>query len=386
MPRPERLIHQDVVCEGHQVIVRRYGAVILALAIVGAACADEDAVTTGQPAATSTSTSRPPTTATTSPATTTTEAPTTGTSLAVGVDAALTVANDDGAFLVEGDFVFQLVDGPVELAIADGSGGLVFQRSSDAGLRDPNATIISYLPSDSFEPHDLLVPTGDQYLKLRDVGDGFVWYTRTEGDNPDNARETLRSYGLENRTVDEFAVTGGWESGSIEVSAGGPNVVAYWHAEATSGFTYYAESGTRVGFEGDPYGADGFCADGQLYDEATNRLVGQSCYQYAELSDDGRLAYHQLELDGAEFRFIVVVVDLDTGAELFRREFERPDQGWVGKGMDLSGDQLIVNRTATGAYQAPYIDAFLINLSTGEVSEIGFDGQARFLGGPMGID
>ena len=270
--------------------------------------------------------------------------------------------------------------------MADGTGGLVFQRSSDNFDLGPRATIISYLPPDSFEPQELLVPTGEQYLTLWDVDDGAVWYSRREGDSPETATETLRTYDFANRTVEQFAVTGGWESGSISVSVGGSTTVAYWHAEATSGFTYYSQGGGIVGFEGDPYGADVFCGDGTLYDGGTGDLVGPTCYEHAVLSDDGRLAYYERDFDGAQVRFILVVADLETGEELFRQDLERPDAGWLPVAMDLRGDQILVNRTETGVWDAPYIDAFLIDLASGAVTEIGIDGQARFLVGPMGID
>lgn len=367
-------------------MMRRHRAVLVVMAVLAGACAGDDTAGSSS-SVTSTSTSALATTTSTTqaPTTTTTEADTTGISLAVGVDTALTVANPEGAFLVDGDFAFQLIEGPVELAIADGSGGLVFQRSSDNFLLDPTATIISYLPADSFQPRELLVPTGEQYLYLRDVQDGAVWYTRREGDNPDTARETLRTYDLGSKTVDEFAVTGGWESGSIEVSVGGPNVVAFWSAEAATGFTFYAESGGQVGVDGDPYDT-GFCGDGTgVYNTTTGDKVGAPCYEYAELSHDGRLAYYERAFDGAQVRFVLVVVDLDSGEELFRQDLDRPDQGWVPKGMDLRGDQIIVNRTETGVRDAPYTDAFIIDLTSGSVVKIGLAGQARFLIGQMKI-
>ncbi|MDH3606099.1 MAG: hypothetical protein OER12_03800, partial [Acidimicrobiia bacterium] len=208
---------------------------------------------------------------------------------------------------------------------------------------------------------------------------------RTEGDSPETARETLRTYTQATGSVDQFAVTGGWESGSIGISVGGSNAAAYWGAEGTTGFSFYDESGGFVGFAGDPYGPDVFCGDGTLYDVTTGDLVGSACFEFAELSDDGRLAYYERDFDGAQTRYLLVVVDLDSGEELFRQDLERPDQGWAPTALDLRGDQILVNRTESGEWGAPYIDALLIDITTGSVTEIGIDGQARFLVGPMGI-
>ncbi|MGI9609305.1 MAG: hypothetical protein ACR2NL_03320 [Acidimicrobiia bacterium] len=295
------------------------------------------------------------------------------------------VANTDGAFLIDDGFLFQMVEGPVELALDDGAGGLVFQRPPNAGPPDPRATIIYYLPADSLAPQELLVPTGEQYLKLRDVSEGAVWYTRNEGDTPDTSRETLRTFNLTTRTVDQFAITGGWESGALEVSAAGSTVVAYWSSEASFGFTFFAESGGLVGFEGNPYGADLFCGDGDMYDTNGN-FVRAACFEYAELSDDGRLAFLERAFDGVQVRYVLIIVDLDSGEELFRQDLQRPDQGWLPKTIDLLGNQAIVNRSESGLYRAPFVEALLVDLDTGVVSELGVAGNARFLKGPIAID
>ncbi|NNC91469.1 MAG: hypothetical protein HKN80_03135 [Acidimicrobiia bacterium] len=352
---------------------------LLAGMLLAGGCSDSSVSSTSVPASTTVRSTSP----TTAPPVDTTVAPP-APQLPPG---GLVVANAEGAFLLDEDFLFQLFGGPVELALDDGDGGLVFQQSSDAGLREPRTTTIYYLPADSFEPQELLVP-GDQYLKLRDVQDGVVWYTRTEGDTPDTSLETLRTYDLSSRTVDQLAITGGWESGSIDISVGGSTVVAYWSAEAATGFEYYqAESAQLVGFDGDPYGNTGFCGDGLgVFDRATGDLVGDACFEYAQLSDDGRLAYYEREFDGAATPYVLVIVDLVSGEELFRQDLERPDQGWVPKGMDLLGDWLLVNRTAADQYDAPYMEALLIDLTTGTVLPVGVSGQARFLSGPMGIN
>lgn len=362
-----------------------------AMALVATACGGSASETssTGSPATEPTSGADQTTTTiaartTTSPPTT--SAPTTLPSTVV--EDALLVANQDGAFLVDDEFLFQLVTGPVELAVDDGQGGLVFQRSSDAFASfppDPTATIIDYLPPDSFEPRQLLVPTGEQYLELWDADDGVVWYSRREGDSPENSRETLRSYNQASAAVEEFAVTGGWESGSLSVSVAGSSVVVYWSSEAATGFVFYADSGAIVELEGDPYESTAFCGDGLVFDEASGVLLEELCYEFPELSEDGRLAYLERDAAGSQIRYILVVVDMGTGEELFRQDLDRPDQGWKPATIDLRADQALVNRTASGEWGAPFVSALLIDLNSGDVAEVGASGQARFLTGPMGI-
>ena len=208
---------------------------------------------------------------------------------------------------------------------------------------------------------------------------------RRAGDTPDNTRETLRTYDLETRTVEQFAITGGWESGALEVSVGGSNVATYWSSEAATGFAFHSESGELIGFPGNPYESEQFCGDGQLYDGASGQSVDLPCYEFAELSDDGRLAYYEAGFNGIEVRWILVVVDLESGKELFRQDVNRPDQGWKPNTIDLSANMALVNRTGTGAWGAPFIDALLVDLNSGTFTEVGLSGQARFLTGPMGI-
>lgn len=354
------------------------------LGIAASACAGSGAGDTTVADATTVPVSGVTTTA--PPATTTTVGSTT-TVESAGSGVPVIVGNDDGAFLVDADFSFQLVEGPVELAVDDGVGGVVFQRTSDRGRREPRATIVYYVPPDSFEPRELLVPTGEQYLKLWEVDAGEVWYSRREGDSPETSSETLRTYDFASRTVDQLAITGGWEAGTMSVSVADSVAVAYWSAEATTGFEYYdSDSAHRIGFGGDPYQNTGFCVDGgEVYDEFSGELLVEGCFEYAAL-DNSRLAYIERAFDGVQVRYLVVVVDLDGGAELFRRDLERPDQGWVPREIDLLDDHLLVNRTGTGAFDAPYVDAVLFDLTTGTVTEIGVAGQTRFLRGPMGID
>lgn len=360
-----------------------------ALVLVVAACGGDDATEPSTTTTTQATTTTEASTTTVLPTTTTTLAATTTTAVAaIDPEAGLLIANDDGAFLVDTDFTFQLVTGPVELAIDDAAGGLVFQRSSARSGQDPAATFIEYLGPDALEPRPLLVPAENQFLTLSDARDGVVWFTRRDsGGTPETTTETLRTYDIVSSTEDEFTVTGGWESGALDVSVGGDTVVAYWSAEATTGFVYFdAASAARVGFAGDPYQSTQFCVDGSLYDETTGGFVAEQCFEFAQLSDDGRLAYYERAFDGVQVRYVLVVVDLDSGAELFRQDLERPDQGWAPVEVDVLGDLVLVNRTETGVFDAPYIGALLVELSTGAVSEVGVAGQARFLRGPMAID
>jgi hypothetical protein len=290
------------------------------------------------------------------------------------------VANSDGAFLVTPEALIQLVEDPVEVAIDDGRGGLVFQRPwrLDYPL-DPASTIIYLLENDALDPRELLVPTDDQFLTLYDVADGGVWYTRREGDTPETARETLRHYDLETKEVEEVAVTGGWESGAIDVSIGDETIATYWSGEAHRGFDFYDIGGSRIDLAADPYLQGRLtCVDGRLYDDQGVEH-DTPCPEYSAVGDNGTLAYLEVGADSGSYRAVLVVVELATGAELVRLDLERPDQGWAPGSLEINDGLVLVNRTRSGQFDAPFIEALIIEVGTGARIEAGLAGRARFL-------
>jgi hypothetical protein len=272
------------------------------------------------------------------------------------------------------------------LAFDDGVGGVVFQRYMTWTTDEATRSIIEYLPPEAETPQDLLVPTGDQYLELRDAADGVVWYTRRAGETPESVTETLRSYDLATRSVEEFTTTGGWESGLIHASVAGGTVATYWGGEAYTGFSFLDRSAHPIELGGDPYRGTTVCFDGaQVEVRESGDIVDIGCFQFVEIGGDGLLAYHRAYFDGAEVRFEVAVVEAATGAEVFRTDLERPDQGWAPRTLDLRGQWLIVNRVETGALDAAHIAPLLIELSTGAVREVTLAGRAQFTAGPIEI-
>lgn len=290
------------------------------------------------------------------------------------------MANSDGAFLVTPEAVIQLVEDPVEVAIGDGRGGIVFQRPWRLDYPiDPASTIIYLLEDDDLDPRQLLVPSADQFLTLYDVADGGVWYTRREGNTPETARETLRHYDFETKEVEEVAVTGGWESGVIDVSIGDETIATYWSAEAHTGFHFYDIGGSRVDLAADPYLQGRLtCVDGRLYDDQGVEH-DLPCSEHSAVGDDGTLAYLEVGSDSGSYRVVLVAVELATGAELLRLDLERPDQGWAPGSLDVHDGLVLVNRTRNGEFDAPFIEALLIEVATGARIEAGLAGAARFL-------
>lgn len=189
----------------------------------------------------------PPTeapTTTEEPTTTITEAPTTTTEPppAWPSGVRVVVASPDGVHVVQ--------DGSDELVAAErvaialplpGGGFLVQDRS---GRYDPNtgqdalpgATTIRRLDGSGAV---LLAPTGEQWLRLHDVGavDGVLMalVSISEGSNPDDTVEELVLLPVDGGSPRSIGIIGGWEAGTGRLHLGGGGVVGEAFAEATSG-------------------------------------------------------------------------------------------------------------------------------------------------------
>lgn len=146
----------------------------------------------------------------------------------------LLLFGDDGAYRLGADgSLIQLVSGPIMEIADDGDGGVVFQRRDEFDA-------VWWLPVDRTDPLDLLVTTSDaRTLVLEGVaGSGstrsVVYQRRIGGGTPETSEQTLRRYRFDDRSVEQIAVTGGWESGSNFSTITGDQAVRLWSGEGFS--------------------------------------------------------------------------------------------------------------------------------------------------------
>ncbi len=340
-----------------------------------------DANTTENPSESTTSTTA------VEAATTTVEATTTTSAGAAGVPTGILVAGESGIVLLEGGNASTVLDQPASVAADDLMGGLVFQGpGSDSGFFGaPEESIVWWLPAGAEEPRSLLVPTGEQWLRLVGVelidGSPAVVYIRT--DNPDdfyNAIATLRTYDFEAGEVSEVRTVGGWESGTSHVTFGNGVFASNWFGEAYSGFDFFDTNGDDVVVAGDPYG-DAICFDGTLEPgtEDTGAVTGGRCFENVAITPDGsRIAYTTLSSDeeGVVQSVDLVVVDAADGSELHRMPIltEAP---YSISSLDIRGDTVLYNQV-TFRTTRELLPATVIDLSTGEGITIPVAGTARF--------
>lgn len=362
----------------------RNAAVVAALLI--AACSAE-------PDSTSDTTLPGPPTTTTATTTTTTEATTmttTGSTTSTGDPGPippLLVAGDEGIQLIDATETRTLLDVPASVAADDLMGGVVFQGvGSESGFfGEPEESIVWWLPEGAEEPRSLLVPTGEQWLRLIGVefvdGTPNVVYIRSDdrGDF-DNARDTLRLYDFGSAEVSEVRTVGGWESGVGHVTFGEGIFASNWFGEAYSGFDFFDTSGDEVSVVGDPYG-DAICFDGMIEPgtEDTGAIVGGRCFDNVAISPDGaRIAFTILQPDdeGIIRSLELVVVDTGSGSELYRMPI-RTEEPYSISSLDIRGDLVLFNQSVFIA-EREALPATVVHLTSGRTSVVPVAGNARF--------
>lgn len=238
------------------------------------------------------------------------------------------IAGAEGVLLVEEDGTSRLlVEGRAEIAIDDLDGGILFQRQR--GTRDRTSTAYRVVAGGD-RAVATLVADPDQSLTLNGVvrdGAPFIYYTRSEGSNPEDTRDTLRRFDMTTGEVTELSVIGYWESGSFPVSVGDGLVLMNWHNEATHGMLFTDLLGDLVDVAANPSPPEGFFDCGP-------------CPRTGAVAVDGtRFVYRAFD-DGVDY---AVIVDVDGGEEIHRIRLDAVNV-WTVTSFDLSPSHLIVNR------------------------------------------
>lgn len=364
---------------------RLVGALVLA-ALVGAGCGGETGATdnsaaTGPTTAATTETTE--TSTTSSEPATDSSAATTGSTTTTAVATTIVDTADPGTVIVAADTGVWATtyEGPssqliawsspiefpadaIDFAIGDTRGGLIVQPDRSPFFYAGADAIAYWIPQGAGALQQLLVPAPDQGLVLEDVvaqDDGVgVYYTRTEGSLPDDARQTLRRFDLDAKTVEEVAVVGGWESGASRISVGGDRIALNWGAEGFIGIEVLDLAGVVVESPANPL------ADGEFD-------CYPDCAWAATLSPDGtRLAYSTV-VAGVTTITIAEVADGSTVMT-----FTLPTDGpWQVESLDLGDDFLVVNRIEEGSEWNG--SAYLVDLDSGgrEFWEVPHNGIAR---------
>ena len=309
------------------------GLVVLAMVLASCGGDASPTSTTAAPVSTlppvSTSSAAPATAPTAEPTSTTTEPP-------PPIDVELLVAGPDAVLLVRSDLsVETLVNSPAFFAIDDLAGGVLFQIERWSGNQ---RSIVYRVARGAGEAVATLIPAIDQGLTLhgiaRDDGDPYIYYSRREGETPDDARHTLRRYNMTSREVSELTEVGGWEWGSFPISISDTLVLTNWTSEAAHGMDFFDLEANVAAVAADPDPGDDPFVDCHL-----------ECPSVGELSQDGdRLVYVE-EVDGDSY---AVIRHVASGAEIRRVDLGFPDAWWVAS-FDLTRDYLVVNRETTGS-------------------------------------
>ncbi len=306
---------------------------LLAVALVLAACAGDPASTTTSASPSSTLSVAPSSSA--APATSTSVAPTSTTTEAPSpIDVELLVAGPEAVSLVRSDLTAEtLINSPAFFTIDDLAGGVLFQIER---WSDNRRSIVYRVAQGDSEAVATLIPAIDQGLTLhgmaRDDGDPYIYYSRREGETPDDAVTTLRRYNMASREVSELTDVGGWEWGSLPISISDSLILTNWQGEAAHGMDFFDLEGNVAAVAADPDPVDESFLD--CYWE---------CPSVGELSQDGERLVYVEEVDGDSY---AVIRHVASGAEIRRINLGFPDAWWVAS-FDMTSDYLVVNRGTT---------------------------------------
>ncbi len=280
------------------------------------------------------------------------------------------MAGPEAISLVRSDLsVEKLVDSPAFFAIDDLEGGVLFQVERWSGNR---RSIVYQVAQGRDEAVATLIPTVEQGLTLhgmaRDDGDAYIYYSRREGETPDDAVHTLRRYNMSSREVSELTVVGGWEWGSFPISISDTLIVANWGSEGLLGMNFFDLEGNvaAVAADPDPVDDDFFDCDRQ-------------CPSVGELSQNGERLVYVEEVDGVSH---AVIRHVASGAEIRRIDLGVPDGWWV-MAFDLTNDYLVVNREATSGMLAAWL--FDLRVVDPEPVVLPAAGQAYLTRSPVDI-
>lgn len=385
--------------------MRLWTMLVLLVSLVGAACGGGN----DQPTDSTTSTAAAATTATTattavettraSPTTTTTTTIMVATTSTIPISTTTTIAGGPPPFFrygyhgvtrVEGERETVLVDVPVVTAWSDGVGGLLFTYHWDSGVDRPLA--IRHLAADATEPE--VVAPDDQGAYSVINFDGRTAVVRYD-DHADRRCEegSLGVYDLDTGARESFAdcsfhedATGfpGSYGGGLFVGVRRDYLGSCW---TDSGILFWNRSGAEVDVAANPFPFDGW--EAPVADWIP-------CELGARLSPDGRLLAYRFRPDNKwpcpeyddvpdedwfeqsrSIPGVVVVLNLETGAKVFRSESAAEERL-----ADFDGRFLVlttVDQRHVPLDQLQRVEASVIVDITGNTPDHTVDGRVRLI-------
>lgn len=325
-----------------------------------------------------TTTSNLPTTSTTAESNTATTTPPTST----GDDEPLRLAPSEDwprpVILYGPDGVFKMghtgemskvVDGPVSAAVDTYLTGVVYQRPGD----EQHVFIQGEGPDQGLD-QELLVAAENQTVELVGAvidaldGDTFrVLYVRREMGDPEQTRDTLRSYNMSTGEVSEIYETGGWESGTSFSFIGGRLALGQWYGEASSAIHIVDVVTGRIEQR---FPAEGECSDGE---------TGEGCFDFMAATLGGETIYGfgpKRSATGLVDKMALYALDTQTTELTELASFGWDNGLFYANDIWVSGDSVVVSlSTSPVAGEGDPLPALVYNIATGETAttpEAGF--------------
>ncbi len=269
------------------------------------------------------------------------------------------VAGDDGVWWLDPNGKAHLVVEAAVIADYDGTGGLVFQRSTDGPIvrRDAAAVETDVAEAGSGERISLV---GVESIG----GANEVVFLRTNETSGSASLERVDLGGENGSVIADVARDGEFPE---RISINGGYVSAVYLEGSGAGWTTVSLASGQKLF-GTPEADLGTC------DERST-----DCTEAVTIGSDGATVF-QVAVAETETGFDLVLNSASNFAELTRVDLERPADGWYPTRVDIAGGKVVVSRAAN-ADGSGDLPALVIEPSSGTITQLDRPGYAVVIAG-----
>ncbi len=344
----------------------RYRHVLAILAIAAGACsnaASQLADSASAPTVAGATTERGSTSTTQAPVPT--ESTTTASSavtapplVPTGIDVPILLFGD-AIELIQPDGSASLIQRDRAIRVAgDTVGGLVFQRTLDAG---PRSTIL-WQESPSAQTESVFIPTADQRAELHGVTDVTgVPEAVFSVTSPSSSTRSLNRIDLQSRVVTELRVVDDAEFGSKSTQVDGAFIVTTWERPSAAGWSVY-QSGTGSEIGGSFPDDEARCAAGD----------GIDCARLASLSLNIEFVFRIVahSTGAAPGSYDLLITRTDDGSEVSRIDLTPLEGTWYPEHLaELPDGRILLSRSVDPQRLQP-MTGVVIDPTTGSIEPL----------------
>ncbi len=265
----------------------------------------------------------------------------------------------DAIELVQPDGSVSLIQRDPALRVAgDTVGGVVFQRTLDAG---PQSTILWQETPDA-QPVPVFIPTVDQRAELHGVTDVTgVPEAVFSVTSPSSSTRSLNRIDLQSQVVSELGVVDDAEFGSKSTQVDGAFIVTTWERPSAAGWSVY-QSGTGIEVGGSSHEDESRCAAG----------LGIDCARLASLSLNIEFVFRIVahSAGAAPGSYDLLVTRTDDGSEVSRIDLSSLEGTWYPEHLAELHDGRILLSRSFDPHRLQPMTGVVIDPTTGSIEPL----------------